>query len=170
MKTTASILILSLSALLSLSFARIPSFGLQSSLAFLSPLIDSDFLIDFDNAAPIDTPDFNVRVANFADFPVLAGQDVQAQIVTVNVNAGKPFIPHFHPRGTEVLNALKGTFEITITFEGLNPRKVKNIVKAGQSTVFPQGLIHETVCISKEDCRFLSVLTSADPGLVPVMV
>lgn len=117
----------------------------------------------------MNTPTFKVSIADLANFPALAGQDVQSTIVRVALKSGQPFIRHFHPRASETLNALQGDFRISFIFEGLGEvRNVTNIIRAGESTVFPQGLIHETTCISKSDCVFLSVLNSADPGTVPV--
>ncbi|KAI0565331.1 Cupin [Gracilaria domingensis] len=146
----------------------IPSFGTQTNGAIRGQLADNDFRIRPEQGVIINNPNFRVRVADLSNFPALAGQDVQAQITRVTLKAMQPFIPHYHPRGVEVLNAIRGSFRITFKFEGLNPRTVTNIIHAGESTVFPQGLMHETVCISKRDCEFLSTFNSADPGFVPV--
>lgn len=151
-----------------LASTGIPSFGLQTAQGIRNELPNSEFRIDPRKGTIIKTPDFTVELADLSNFPALAGQDVQAQITRVFVRARKPFIPHFHPRSSEVLNAIRGTFRVSFTTEGLNPRVVTNVIRSGQSTVFPQGLVHKTTCISKQDCMFLSVFTSADPGLIPV--
>ena len=150
-----------------MSFARLTSFGDLTAVAARSRFEDEDFKINPNKGIIVRTPDFRLRTAELSNFPVLAGVDVQTQITRVTVRSGKGVITHFHPRGLEVLNALRGVFKITFVFEGLNPRKVTNIIKAGESTVFPQGLVHETVCVSKKDCMFLSIFNTADPGLVP---
>jgi len=166
--STISVLAL-LSCLFSLSLASIPSLGLDTAPAVRSGLRDRDFRIQFSRGIQVTTPDFSVSIADLSNFPALAATDVQSTIVRVSVKAGRPFFAHYHPRGTETLNALQGTFRISFRFEGLGDvRTVTNIIRAGESTVFPQGLIHETVCISDTDCAFLSVLNSADPGTVPV--
>lgn len=163
--------IFALCCMLSLSFAAnsIPSFGLQTATAIRSKLRDQDFRIQFTRATQVKTPTFQVSIADLTRFPALAGTDVQSMIVKVNLKAGEPFIRHFHPRGTETLNALQGTFRVSFRFEGLGEvRNVTNVIRTGESTVFPQGLIHETTCISKGDCVFLSVFNTADAGTVPV--
>lgn len=160
--------LLAASSLLSLSAASIPSFGLQTAGGIRAGLKNRDFRIRPSRGVVLNTPGFTVNIADLSKFPALAGQDVQSTIVRVELKAGVPFIRHYHPRATETLNALHGTFRISFIFEGLGEvRNVTNVIKAGESTVFPQGLIHETTCISKSDCVFLSVLNSADPGTVP---
>lgn len=151
-----------------LASTGIPSFGLQTVQAIRNELPDSEFRIDPSKGTIIKTPDFTVQVADLSNFPALAGQDVQSQITRVFLRAGKPFITHFHPRSGEVLNAIRGTFRVSFTTEGLNPRVITNVIRSGQSTVFPQGLVHTTTCISKHECMFLAVFTSADAGLIPV--
>lgn len=153
---------------LSVTFARIPSFGLMTAGSIRSGLKDRDFRIQPSKGTQIVTATFKVSIADLTNFPALAGQDVQSTIVRVFLKSGELFFRHFHPRGTETLNALQGTFRISFLFEGLGDvRNVSNVIKAGESTVFPQGLIHETTCISKGDCAFLSILNSADPGTIP---
>ncbi|CAN8072180.1 unnamed protein product [Agarophyton chilense] len=150
------------------AWGSIPSFLTQTNPEIRSKLADKDFSINPENGIILNTPNFRARIADVTNFPALGAQDVQTQIVRVTLKAKQTFIPHYHPRGTEVLNALAGKFRVTFKFEGLNPRSVSNVIHAGESTVFPQGLIHETVCISHHDCEFLSTFNSADPGLVPV--
>ena len=169
MKTKAAVAILFFSLFIS-SQARITSFGNLTSGTSRAMLKDSDYVVNPSDGNILNNSNFQVEIANVVNFPVLGLVDVQAQIVRVTLNPGAEFVPHYHPRGTEILNALKGVFEITITEEGLSPRKIKNIVKAGESIPFPQGLIHETKCNSTGECLFLSVFNTADPGLVPVAV
>lgn len=167
---TSSLLFLT-AVVLSIAHARIASFGMQTAVNARNELKDTDFVVDPRKGAIINTPNFRVQIADLSNFKVLGLIDVQSQIVRVNLDAGADFIPHFHPRGVEVLNAIRGVFSISITYEGLTPRKVTTIVKAGQSIPFPQGLIHETRCISRgKGCEFLSIFNTADPGLVPVTV
>lgn len=168
MKYTIAVVALAFAALVNQAVASIPSFGLQTAAGIRSALQDSDFRINPSKGQIITTDTFVVQIASVADFPALGGQDVQSQIARVVVRAGQPFLPHYHPRGTETLNALAGVFRVTFLTEGLNPRNITNILHPGDSTVFPQGLPHATTCISKSDCLFLSVFNTADPGLVPV--
>lgn len=168
MNVLSHLVLLVFSCMVTSSLAMIPSFGLQTATSIRSELDDKDFKITPALGIRIDTPDFKVRIADLTNFPALAGQDVQSTIVRVTLRSGAAFFRHFHPRGTETLNALRGTFMVSFTFEGLGtPRVVTNTIKAGQSTIFPQGLVHETKCISKTGCTFLSILNSADPGTIP---
>lgn len=160
--------LLALTALLNLARAAIPSLGLTTAEGVRSDLADSEFRIRFNRGTQINTPAFDASIADLTNFPALAGADVQSTLVRVTVRAGETFFAHFHPRATETLNAVRGTFRISFRFEGAgDPRIVTNVIRAGESTVFPQGLIHETVCISDIDCRFVAVLNSADPGTIP---
>lgn len=168
--TTAAVAAIAAVAMLATAASAsgaIPSFGRKTAASIRSGLPDAAFKIDPSRGIAINNPNFRVRIADLTRFPALAGQDVQSQVVRVMLRAGKSFIPHSHPRGTETFNALRGVFEVTFTFEGLTPRTVRNVIRAGQSTVFPQGLPHTTRCISKVDCTFLSTFNTADPGLVP---
>ncbi|CDF36615.1 unnamed protein product [Chondrus crispus] len=92
-------------------------------------------------------------------------------VIRVSVKAGRDLFTHFHPRASETVTLLRGKASVAFTFEGLgDARRVTNALRKGESTVFPQGLVHETTCISKKDCVFLAFLNSADPGIVPVSV
>ena len=148
--------------------ASIPSFGLQTAPSIRDELADSAFVIDPSRNVLVRNDNFRVEVASLSTFPVLAGTDVQAQITRVTLRAGEPFIRHIHPRSSEVLTVIRGTFEVTLTTEGLEPRTIRNRLLTGQSTVFPQGLPHVQRCVSKRDCVFQAVFASADPGFVPV--
>lgn len=153
-----------------LAESRITSLGTDTAQSVRNPLADNDFILDPSKGVAIDTADFRIRIAELSNFPVLAGTDTQSQVVRVMLKSGRDFIPHYHPRGTEILNVLRGRFRFTIRFEGLNPRVVTIHVREGQTTIFPQGLIHTARCVSKRDCMFLSNFNTADPGLVPVTV
>ena len=131
-------------------------------------LNDTAFMIDPSRNVILRNKNFRVEVALLDNFPVLAGADVQAQITRVWVRAGQTFIRHIHPRSSEVLTVIRGVFEVSLTTEGLEPRTIRNVLRTGQSTVFPQGLPHVERCISKRGCKFQAVFASADPGFVPV--
>lgn len=158
-----------MSSLIVLSKAMIPSFGLETTGSIRAGLRDTDFRIRPSLGTQVETPTFRVSIADLTNFPALAGQDVQSTIVRVELKAGERFLTHFHPRGSETLNVLKGTFRVSFRFAGVGEvRNITNIIRTGESTVFPQGLVHTEECISTNDCVFLSVLGSADAGTVPV--
>lgn len=161
---------------LNFSFARLTSFGTVTAMAARDEFEDSDFVIDPRMGVITQTPDILARTADLSRFPVLAGVDVQAQISRVFVLAGRSVVTHYHPRGLEVFNALRGTLRVTLMFEtsltpgDTGPRKVVNMINAGQSTVFPQGLIHQIDCMNTTNCVYLSVMNTADPGFIPVPI
>lgn len=154
-------------SLLGLTTAAIPSFGLQGAKQIRSGLKDRDFRINPGKGTVFTTPIFTARLADVTTFPALAGTDVQFAIVRFTLKSGASFPRHYHPRGAEALNALTGRLLISFTFEGLGQvRNVTNVIRPGESTVFPQALTHETTCISSFDCEFLSVFNSADVEIV----
>lgn len=151
--------------------AMIPSFGLETASAIRSAFNDSDFVLNFNRGQEIDGGTFTAQFVDLNTFPVLAGQDVQSTLVRATVNAGTAFPTHSHPRASETFTVTKGAFEVFFVFEGLvEPRVVRNIVRKGEATVFPQGLAHGVKCISKYTCIFDAVLNSADIGVVAAMV
>lgn len=144
----------------------IPSFGLQTALQFRSELPDSAFRLPFANGTMSETAEFSTRGLSLARFPVLGAIDVQSQLSEVTVQPGGAFLRHSHPRSSEILAILEGTFRVEIVFEGTDPRVVNVNVSKGESTVFPQGLVHQVFCVSEETCKYVAVFTSADPGFV----
>lgn len=156
-----------IAALTAFSAAAIPSFGQQSVAAERLKLRDSDFLLDPRDGQVTTTPNFTLRAANFATYPVLSFPDVQSVVLLGTVNFEKSVFTHYHPRATETFSVQRGSFMVQIIFEGLGARVVEIMVKAGRSTVFPEGLPHTTTCMTRGGCVFSSVLNSAEPGLIP---
>lgn len=113
-------------------------------------------------------PDYTAEILNYQSFPVMASIDIQSTLIRATIKAQKPFIVHYHPRGSETLTVLEGTIRIGMKFEGLMGREIENEVKKGQATVIPQGILHSFFCSSTVDCVFMSVLNSADPGTIVV--
>lgn len=162
--------LLALARLCAASFS-IPSLGLETAAGVRAGLRDGDFRINFSRGTRIETANYTVAIADLANFPALGAQDVQMTVIRVSVKAGRELFTHLHPRASETVTLLRGTSRVAFTFEGLgDARRVSNVLRKGESTVFPQGLVHETSCISKKDCVFLAFLNSADPGIVPVSV
>lgn len=168
MKSFCFICLPTLFAVFSISFAAngIPSSGIQTAQQFRSNLPDTAFRLRFQDGTLTNQPNFSVRSVNLGKFPVLAAPDVQSALSQVSVNAGASFLRHSHPRSSEIIYVTKGLFRAIITFEGSNPRIVSVDIKAGEATVFPQGLIHEVKCMGMIDCAYVAVFTSADPGFV----
>ena len=114
-------------------------------------------------------PNFTVEAADLTSFPTLGAQDVQFFFARLSLKSGSSFIDHYHPRATETIIVLRGVFRITIVDEGLTGgRRLTNRVRVGEILAIPQGLIHESACISKRDCVFVAQFNSADPGIIGV--
>ena len=156
-----------LAVVVSVASASIPSSGLDTAAGIRGALPDSAFRINPAKGIVNTQPDFTTQNANLANFPALAGADVQTQIVRVFIRAGQSFLTHSHPRSSEALNLIRGVLDVSFTFEGSsNPRVVRNRLRAGESTVFPQGLVHSVRCVSKRNCMYVATFNSADPGFV----
>ena len=155
-------------SLFSLSMAAIPSSGSVRAADTRSALDPSDFRIIPSKGNVVVTPDFTARIADLSTFPSLGGVDVQTQFVHGTIKPGASFIRHYHPRGSEFLFVLNGRLNVSFIDEGLSPQTISNIIAFRQGTVFPQGLVHTTTCISRHPCNFVSTFNSADPGIVPI--
>lgn len=161
---------IALFAFLSVSSARITTLGQSTAEMTRAGLPDTAFRVRPTGAPPIVSPDgrFSAFATSPSANPALAATDTQVQVNTVTVRAGSPFLKHFHPRGTETLTVHKGALVAQLWFEGFNPRMVRVHLQPFDSVVYPQGIIHLSRCVSKEDCVFTAVFNTADPGLTPV--
>lgn len=76
-------------------------------------------------------------------------------------------LPHHHPRATELIYIIGGSNLTTGFVEENGGRVVINKgLRSGQSTFFPQGLIHYQQNMGCRTVHFLSALNSEDPGVV----
>lgn len=160
--------LLAFSALLSVAVAIVPSLGLDTVGPIRAEIDDAGFAIRFEDSMINETPGFTTSAATYQTFPALAGTDVQTSVVQVDLPAGNSFPRHIHPRAGEVLILLAGEMDFSFSFEG-NPdtsRLVTNSLVAGNAAIVPEGLLHVATCTSEEDCRYIQVTNSADPGAV----
>ena len=105
------------------------------------------------------------RAMNIDTLSSLAGEGVSMAYTVV-----KPcglVLPHVHQRATELILVVKGTFQTAFVEEN-NGRTIINTLTAGQSTFFPQGLIHQEHNIGCEEAIFVSAFSSEDPGALTV--
>ncbi|GMP26597.1 hypothetical protein CsSME_00002973 [Camellia sinensis var. sinensis] len=72
--------------------------------------------------------------------------------------------PHTHPRATEVIVVLEGTF---VTFNTDN-RLFTKVLYPGDVFVFPQGLIHFHFNNGKTNAVALAALSSQNPGTITI--
>ncbi len=168
MASSAFMSIFVLFALFHLTAALIPSLGLSTAQNVRSKLRNKDFVIRNVGAPQVSSRNFKAYIADATNKPALAATDTQFFVATVHVKAGRSFFKHYHPRGAEIIYVTKGRFLSKFWFEGKNPRVVRNWLKVGDSVVYPQGLVHLDRCIGWEDCTFVAVINSGDPGIVPV--
>ncbi len=168
MGSSALVSILTVFAVAHMTAALIPSLGLSTAQDVRSKLRNKDFVIRNVGVPQIATRDYRAFVADATNKPALAATDTQFLVSTVHVKAGRPFFKHYHPRAAEILYVTKGRFLSKFWFEGSKPRLIRNWLKAGDSVVYPQGLPHLVRCVGWEDCTFVAVLNSGDPGIVPV--
>lgn len=69
-------------------------------------------------------------------------------------------------QATEVIYVIKGSNLRTGFIEENSGRTIINDIKEGQSTFFPQGLIHYQQNLGCDTVQYLSALNSEDPGVV----
>ncbi|XP_057542275.1 germin-like protein subfamily 1 member 17 [Amaranthus tricolor] len=77
--------------------------------------------------------------------------------------------PHHHPRATEVLTVLEGTFLaafVTSNQPNGENKLFAQVLKKGDVFIFPQGLIHFETNIGKTPAVALSAFSSQNPGVV----
>src|SRR6202034_4501740 len=76
-------------------------------------------------------------------------------------------LPHTHPRATEILYVVSGTFESGF-FQENGAHFVMNTIVPGQATIFPQGSIHFQQNLNCTSALFVAAFNSADPGVQTV--
>ena len=100
-----------------------------------------------------------------ANFPALIGHGVAMAVAFINpcgIN-----LPHTHPRATEIIYVVSGTFEVGF-FQENGARFISNTVTAGEGTIFPQGSIHFQQNLNCTSALFVAAFNSADPGVQTV--
>lgn len=154
------------SYLLTFAVASVPSYGDSSIASYRNELSPEDYVINLEDEVILRTPEYVVRQANFSNFPILGGRDVQMHMVKVFLNPSATLFSHYHPRSSEMFMVKQGTFRVEIFLEFPLTEPVTNTLTTKDATVFPQGLGHRITCISERRCGFISVFTSADPGII----
>lgn len=163
--TIQSSILLSAVVLLSLVNAQVPVYsGLQRQRAALN----NSLFFDPSKLPPIHIEGGVVSAIGDVDtLPSLALPDVNLAFALATLPPGKPFPKHEHPTVGELLLSIEGTLKVTITQELMLPPLVYT-QKPGQIVVIPQGLPHETVCISKTPCKFFAFFNGPALGIVLV--
>ena len=126
---------------------------------------DSDFIFDFINPPNNKTTSLGkggqLVVANRGIFPALTGHGIAMAVGTIGPCGLNT--PHTHPRATELLFSVNGTFETGFIQEN-GARPVQNTLTPGQAAVFPMGSIHWQANLGCETVLFVAGLSNEDPG------
>ncbi|KAF7850405.1 hypothetical protein BT93_L5538 [Corymbia citriodora subsp. variegata] len=104
---------------------------------------------------------FNVTLTNIANLPGLNTMGLTMARIDI---AGDGLVPlHSHPRASEVTICLKGV--IGVGFVDTSNRLFTQILRPGESFVFPKGLIHYLYNSDpKNSALAISGLSSQNPG------
>ncbi|KAI4328319.1 hypothetical protein L6164_020681 [Bauhinia variegata] len=104
---------------------------------------------------------FNVTLTNIVNLPGLNTLGLVLARVDIAANGIVP--PHSHPRATEVTTCLQGV--LLVGFVDTSNRVFTQQIRAGQSFVFPRGLIHFLYNLdSRKPALAVSGLNSQNPG------
>lgn len=77
-------------------------------------------------------------------------------------------LPHVHPRASEILYVINGSRLFTAFVEENGGRVIENEIREGETTVFPQGLMHYQQNLGCETANYISGLNHEDPGVVTI--
>lgn len=116
---------------------------LLQKLSERSKIEPQDFVYNLADAKPTSSGAGGVgRLMTVDTFPPLAGEGVS--IAVFDIEPCGINLPHVHPRASEIFYVLKGTFEAGLAEEN-GGRTIINMIKPGEATFFPQGLLHYQV-------------------------
>ena len=103
------------------------------------------------------------RRASVSEMPSL--QNVGISSVLFHIDPCGINLPHIHPRATELFYVVEGQFQ-TGFLEENDGRIILNNLKQGETTFFPQGLIHFEQNLGCTQATFLSAFNHEDPGVL----
>jgi oxalate decarboxylase/phosphoglucose isomerase-like protein (cupin superfamily) len=127
-----------------------------------------DFVFDLLGSIPLAITEGGgtAQVLTVAQLPSLANTGLSMVLVNLEPCAINP--PHTHPRATELIYMISGKDLRTAFVEENGGRVIVNDIGMGETTFFPEGLIHYQQNLSCEPVMFLATLSSEDPGAVSV--
>lgn len=105
-----------------------------------------------------------VTAANLPGLNTLGISLARIDVAPYGVNT-----PHHHPRATEVITIIEGTFYagfVTSNLQNGENKLFAKVLKKGDVFVFPQGLIHFETNIGNTPGVALSAFSSQNPGVV----
>jgi len=102
------------------------------------------------------------RRASVSELPSLKGVGISS--VLFHIEPCGINLPHVHPRATELFYVVEGQFQ-TGFLEENEARFILNNLTQGETTFFPQGLIHFEQNLGCTNATFLSAFNHEDPGV-----
>ncbi|CAM9799008.1 unnamed protein product, partial [Laminaria digitata] len=106
-----------------------------------------------------------LRRATLGQIPALEGQGIAMAMIHLGPCAIFP--PHFHPRATEMVYTIEGSYvRVAFVEENGGDGAVVNDLSQGDVSFVPQGLVHYQQNLGCEPATFLVALNSEDPGAV----
>ena len=134
----------------------------------LSTANASDFVFDINNVAPAVGSGGQIQgIITPEQFPGLALAEASLSFAKIILKPCGLFLPHQHPRGTELLYVQEGN-NVSVAFvKASNGDVVTNTISTGMFTVFPQGLVHYQLNLSCNNTAvFLYIFDSSFPGVI----
>ena len=124
-----------------------------------------DFVYDLDNASVVlRNGGGSLRPLTVSQMPALAGQRIAYALLQLDPCG--LVIPEVHPRATEMTYLIEGN-NLQVGFAEENGgRFLINVLKKGQVSFFPQGLIHFEQNLSCQPVKYISALNHEDPGVL----
>ena len=127
----------------------------------------SDYVYNIDNSNPgavgLGGKIFSVSLGNLHS---LSGEGISYALYTLEPCGISN--PHSHPRATELIYIVEGSYIDVGFLEEDGGRVINNRISKGQTTIFPQGLIHYIQNNGCEPSKILVALNSEDPGVISV--
>eukprot|EP00245_Coleochaete_scutata_P005997 TRINITY_DN20093_c0_g1_i1.p1 TRINITY_DN20093_c0_g1~~TRINITY_DN20093_c0_g1_i1.p1 ORF type:complete len:251 (+),score=45.56 TRINITY_DN20093_c0_g1_i1:171-923(+) len=127
--------------------------------------VNSSFFLfkDADNAKPGEEgPGGKIIPVHVAQFPALASLGVSYTVLEISPCGVSP--PHVHPRGTELQYVIEGTMLIGFIDTQLQLRL--NVLKAGDVSVVPRGMVHFTQSIDEKGFKSIAAFNSEEAGTI----
>ncbi|XP_024388264.1 germin-like protein 9-3 [Physcomitrium patens] len=109
---------------------------------------------------------FSAKRLGSNEFPVLTNLAVSSALLKYLPEGINPF--HIHPRGTELLIVLKGTLNVGL-IDTAN-KLFTAVLQEGDVFVFPKGLVHYQINLSRLPVIAYAAFSSSNPGTVSLPV
>ncbi|KAI9744090.1 MAG: hypothetical protein M1818_002242 [Claussenomyces sp. TS43310] len=122
---------------------------------------DSSWLFDFTAQPGYTYSPGSVVNANAATFPATVGNGMTMAMLNLGPCAMLP--PHFHPRASNYVVAIKGKTD-TYMIEENGARLVSETLTPGKMTIFPAASLHTMQNTGCDNATLVSALNSEDTG------